>query len=453
MMSGLAEMSVAHGRTTVSSAVQKIGRYRIKILAVVWIVYVINYFDKMAVLNLLPLIRQELNVDYGTIGFAASLFFFAYALAQLPAGMLADKFGPKKVMYFAITVFSFFTFFTGIIHSVTTFVLVRLGLGFGEGFHFTPSIRTISDWFPPKEKGRATSFFTTSWTVAPAIGAIIITSMAAAWGWRAVFFTLSIPGFLGMAALWYWMRNTPEDAHAEGRVSTAELQYIREGLATQAQAGAPKAPYSVVAKDPHLWVITGIVFLKTFVYWGAATWLSSFLVEEHGFSLTAMGLLASLPFFVGFVSQMSSGWIMDKVTGGKAKPIFLVAFGMAAAVLYFVTTIPKGNVPLLVIALAILGWAIVFWDGPIYAFVQMRYPKEMVGTVTGVTQMIGQFGSFIAPTLAGFLVVAKTATTTANYTNVFLLFMGAALIGVVLSLIINEAPLKKPAESPSLAEA
>jgi len=209
----------------------------------------------------------------------------------------------------------------------------------------------------------------------------------------------------------------------------------------------------VIAKDPHLWVITGIVFLKTFVYWGAATWLSSFLVEQHGFSITTMGLLASLPFFVGFASQMSSGWIMDKVTGGKAKPIFLTAFTMAAAVLYFVTTIPKGNVPLLVIALAILGWAVVFWDGPIYAFVQMRYPKEMIGTVTGVTQMIGQFGSFFAPTIAGFLVVAKTATTDANYTNVFLLFMGAALVGVVLSFIINESPLKRTGESPVMAEA
>ncbi|MCL4534718.1 MAG: MFS transporter [Bacteroidetes bacterium] len=436
-----------------SSALEKIGRYRIKVLAVVWLLYVINYFDKMAVLNLLPLIRQELNVDYGTIGFAASLFFFAYALAQLPAGVLADKFGPKKVMYFAITVFSFFTFFTGIIQNVTAFILVRLGLGFGEGFHFVPSIRTISDWFPPKEKGRATSFFTTSWTVAPAIGAIMITSIAAAWGWRAVFFTLAVPGFLGIFALWYWMRNTPEEAHAEGRVSKAELEYIKEGLATQAQAGSPKAPFSVVAKDPHLWVITSIVFIKTFVYWGAATWLSSFLVEQHGFSITTMGLLASLPFFVGFVSQMSSGWIMDKITGGKAKPIFITAFTLLAAVLYFVTTIPKGDVTLLIMALAVQGWAVVFYDGPIYAFVQMRYPKEMIGTVTGITQMIGQFGSFVAPTIAGFLVIAKTATSAANYTNVFLLFMVAALVGIALSLVISESPLKKTTESPALAEA
>src|SRR5690348_16806474 len=122
---------------------QKPGYYRVVILLVVWALYVINYFDKMAVLYLLPAIRTDLQLTHEVIGFAASLFFFAYALAQLPAGMLADKFGPKKVMYFAITVFSFFTFLTGTVKSLTTFVLVRLGLGFGEGFHFVPSIRAI----------------------------------------------------------------------------------------------------------------------------------------------------------------------------------------------------------------------------------------------------------------------------------------------------------------------
>ena len=94
---------------SVNSAGNKRGKYRIAVLVVVWLLYVINYFDKMAVLNLLPYIRKDLGLTPATVGFAASLFFFAYALAQLPAGMLADKFGPKRVMYFAITVFTIST--------------------------------------------------------------------------------------------------------------------------------------------------------------------------------------------------------------------------------------------------------------------------------------------------------------------------------------------------------
>lgn len=428
-----------------ATAAPPAGRVRITILLVVWGLYVINYFDKMAVLYLLPAIRSELHLSHEVVGFAASLFFFAYALAQLPAGMLADKFGPKKVMYFAITVFTFFTFLTGMVKSLTTFILARLGLGFGEGFHFVPSIRAISDWFPPKEKGRATSFFTTSWTVAPAFSAIVITTIAAAWGWRSVFYLLSIPGAFGMIALWYFMKDTPEVALQAGRISRAEFDYIKGGVTAAAPGvkAQPTAGFKEISKDPQLWIITAIVFFKTFVYWGAASWLSSFLVEQHGFNLAKMGLLASLPFFVGFVSQMCSGWMMDKVTKSKAKPLIFSSFAGIAMVLGLITLIPKGSIGLLIFALTLMGFFIVFWDGPIYAFVQMRYPKNLVGTVAGVTQMVGQFGSFVAPTIAGFLVLAG-AGGTANFTKVFLLFMSISIMGAVLALFMNESPMVVP---------
>lgn len=431
---------------------QKRGNYRIKVLVVIWILYVINYFDKMAVLYLLPSIRTELGLSYEMVGFAASLFFFAYALAQLPAGMLADRFGPKRVMYFAISVFTFFTFLTGRVQSLTTFILVRLGLGFGEGFHFVPSIRTISDWFPASEKGRATSFFTTSWTVAPAIGAIIITFIAGNWGWRSVFYVLSVPGLFGIIALWYYMKDTPEQALKEGRLNEAEFEYIKGTAAEKAAVAAQSKPqYGIVMRDPQLWIITSIVFIKTFVYWGAATWLSSFLVEQHGFNIKTMGLLASLPFFVGIAGQMCSGWMMDKVTKSKAKPLILGAFTALAGVLYFVTLIPKGDMTLLIGALTLQGFLIVFYDGPIYAYIQMRYPKSLVGTVTGVTQMIGQFGSFVAPTVAGFLVLGG-ASGSANFTNVFLLFMAASIVGALLTLFINEKPMKQNVEQADVAD-
>ncbi len=243
------------------------------------------------------------------------------------------------------------------------------------------------------------------------------------------------------------MKDTPEQAYAAGRISKEELDYIKDGAAANVTAAKPKARYRDVAGDPQLWIITAIVFIKTFVYWGAATWLSSFLVEQHGFNIKTMGLLSALPFAVGFLGQMVSGWMVDKVTKSKAKPLMIAAFTGLAVVLFFVSLVPKGNIPLLILTLAIQGFFIVFYDGPIYVFVQMRYPKELIGTVTGVTQTVGQFGSFIAPTVAGFLVV--TGTGTSNFTSVFRLFMVAAIVGIVLSLMINESPLKQEASRES----
>lgn len=418
----------------------KRGHYRIIVLITIWALYIINNLDKTAVLTLLPYIRKELGLSPATVGFAASLFFLAYALVQLPAGMLADKYGQKKVMTFAITVFTFFTFLTGRVTSLATFIAVRVGLGFGEGFHFVPSIRTISEWFPKKEKGRATAFFMTTITIGPAIGAVIITGIAASWGWRSVFYTLSVPGVLGILLLWYFMKDSPEKAHKEGKISKEELDYIREDSA--ATNVINKANLGIIAKDPQLWIITAIVFVKTSVHWGTATWISSWLVEQHGFNIKTMGLLASLPWVIGFLSQMVSGWMLDKVTKSKSKPLLIFAFTGLSVILFFVTIIPKGSIPLLILGLVILGFFDAFYDPPIYTYVQMRYPQELIGTATGFTQAIGQFGSFITPTVAGFLIVTGGASGIANYSKVFYLFMTIAIIGAILSILIKESPLK-----------
>lgn len=112
----------------------------------------------MAVLTFLPFIQEDLNLTPVEVGQLASVFFFAYAAAQISAGYLADKIGPKKVMYIAILVFTVITALTGAVKNFTQFLLLRIGLGFGEGHHFAPAIRAINNWFPQNEKGRATSF-------------------------------------------------------------------------------------------------------------------------------------------------------------------------------------------------------------------------------------------------------------------------------------------------------
>ncbi|MGI9860872.1 MFS transporter [Moorella naiadis] len=427
-------------------------RYRYVILVTVWLLYVINYFDKIAVLNLLPFIRNDLGLSHEVIGLAASLFFLAYAIMQIPAGIAADKWGPKIVMGVSIVAFTCFSFLTGVIKSLTQFIIVRLGLGVGEGLHFSPSIRAIGDWFPPQEKGRATAFFTTSWTIAPAIIPVVVAFITAAWGWRMVFYLLAIPGIVGVLVLKFYMYNKPEEALQAGRINQEEYNYIKKQDMVKANTNTAvkvKPDFKEVAGDPYLWVITAIVFCKTSVYWGTTTWLTSYLVEQHGFNIKAMGFLAAIPFLVGLLGQMLGGTLMDKVFNSKARPVLSLAFFALAVVLYAVNLIPKGNIPILIIVFGLLGMFVVMYDGPIYAFVQLRYPNEMVGTVTGITQGIGQFGGFVAPIIAGFLIVTKA--TGISYHNVFLYFAGMAIIGTLLSLSLNEKPIiVRPAKNSSM---
>ena len=422
---------------TVQSGTKKIWGYRHVILVVLWLVYIINYFDRISVLTFLPLIRADLTLTHEQIGLAASIFFFAYALAQVSAGILADKFGAKRVMSIAIIVFTAVTFVTGLVRSYSQFIIIRLGLGLGEGHHFSPANKTISDWFPKSEKGRATAFFSTTWAFAPAIIPVVITFVAAAMGggWREIFYILALPGIFGIAILWYFVSDKPETMLQKGRLSQEEYDYIKAGLVSDESDHVEKLGVRVILKDPNLWLYSLQLFFLLAIYWGSTSWISSFLYEQHGFSLKTMGLLASLPYAVAIISTMLGGTLMDKFFH-RTKPVALVSFLAAIPILMYLGQVPKGETTTLIIMLILNGFFVNMVWGVIYAYPQLRYPKEVVGSAVGLANGIGQLGAFLSPLLAGYL-VQKTATGI-SYDKVFLMFAGCAACAAVVTCLLKE---------------
>jgi sugar phosphate permease len=422
--------------------------YRWTILFVLWLLYLINYFDRTAVLTFLPVISEDLHMNHAQTGVAASVFFFAYAIAQVLAGWLADKIGPKKVMSIAIVVFTFVTFVTGLAQSFTQFVLIRFGLGIGEGHHFAPANRSIADWFPRHEKGRATSFFSTTWAVGPAIIPITVTWLAVAMGgWRPVFYVLAVPGLIGILVLVKLMIDSPRKAVELGKIDQSEADYIAEGIPQETVVKfETKKALSFLFRDKTFIAYCIMLFCALAIYWGSTSWISSFLMEQHGFSLKSMGALVSLPYAIAFISMMCGGVAMDKWFKSKAKPILMASFLPAIPILFYLGAVPKGHISTLVVMLMLNGFFVNLFWGVIYAYPQVRYPKEIVGTAIGVSNGFGQLGSFMAPLVAGFLVVVKGSVT--SYTNVFIFFAALALIAAIFAFMLDE----KPIDSAKLSE-
>ncbi len=418
--------------------------YRMVIVLILWLLYLINYLDRTSVLTLLPVIRTDLNITHGQAGLIASIFFVGYAIAQVIAGMLADRIGSKKVMSIAICIFTFVTFATGMVRSFSTFVLLRLGLGLGEGCHFAPASRTIADWFPNNEKGRATSFFSTTFMVGPAVVPILATGLAAAFGsWRPVFYILGIPGVIGIFLLWYFVSSTPEEElRKKGRISQEEYDYIISNLNTtrsETNKMATSKALKVLFTDISFIAYCVMLFFNLAIIWGELVWISSFLFEQHGFSLKTMGLLASAPSIIGVIALLIGGFLVDKVFHGKVKWILATGFLPCIPIFLLLSSVPKGHVLTLIVALLLMGFFSNIQGGAIYTYPQMRFPKEMVGTAIGVSNGFGQLGSFCAPFAAGFM-VKTSASGAVSYTNVFIMFAVFALIAGVLSLCLNEKP-------------
>ncbi|WP_018130423.1 MFS transporter [Effusibacillus pohliae] len=417
--------------------------YRHIVLLIVWLLYIINYFDRLSVLTFLPYIQKDLNLTPVEVGQLASVFFFAYALAQVTAGFLADKFGSKRVMNCAILVFTAITALTGAVKSFGQFIALRIGLGLGEGHHFAPAVRTINNWFPVTERGRATSFFATSWAVAPAIVPVLVTSLAAyffAGQWRPVFYFLALPGLIGMWALWYFVSDSPQEMLAKGRLRQEEYDHIL--VTGTAAAGDDSGKdsrnknYAVFLKDGHFYVYCVALFCQLAVYWGSTTWLTSFLVQQHGMDIKKMGFFASAPYIVAFFAMMLGGWLMDKVFH-RMKPVALIAYLGCIPVLWILGTVGKEQTGLLLTMLLLSGFFINLNFGSIYAYIQKRYPKEVVGGATGLANGIGQMGSFVSPLVAGYLVKVGP-NGTQDFRMVFVFFALASAVAALSSLILKE---------------
>lgn len=431
-----------------SASVGRIWRYRYVLLVVIWLIYIINYFDRLAVLTFLPFIQEDLSLTPAQVGWLASTFFFAYALAQVSAGYLADKFGPKKIMYVAIVVFTFVTALTGLVRTYWQFILLRIGLGLGEGHHFAPSVRNIANWFPNSERGQATSFFTTSWSVAPIIVPLVVTSVSAYFfggDWRPIFFLLAIPGFIGIALLWYFVSDSPEEMRARGRLSEGEYRHIVEGRAAAAEQGETEGTtadgegnrkgYGLFLRDPYYYLYVTALFCQLGIYWGTLTWLSTFLVSQHGLDIKQLGFFASAPYIVALIATLLGGYLMDKVFG-RMRPVAIIAYVGSIPALFILGGI--GNQPALLLTMLLVSQFFANLNfGAIYAFLQKRYPREVVGSAAGLSNGIGQLGAFIAPLAAGYLVVVG-ADGSQSFGRVFTFFAGLAAVALICSLFLKE---------------
>ncbi|QRG66296.1 MFS transporter [Brevibacillus choshinensis] len=426
-----------------SAAVKKAWGYRYVVLFILWLLYIINYFDRVAVLTFLPFIQKDMNLTPVEVGQIASAFFFAYAIGQITSGFLADKFGPKKVMNVAIITFTLVTVVTGFVKNFGQFIAVRIGLGLGEAHHFPPAAKAISNWFPYSQRGTALSIFNTSNYVGLAIVPIVLTNLSATLfdgQWRPVFYTLAIPGAIGVLLLWLFFKDTPDEMYKKGRVSQEEMDLIRadKGV-TMPEATTEKGRNKVYLKDSTFYIICLIMFCQMGILWGFTTWLSTFLVKQHGFNIKEMGYVASLPSVISIVSILLGGWLMDKL--GRMKPIALIANLGCIPVLWMIGTVEKGNVPVLLAMLFLSGFFVAFNSGSVTAALQKRYPSEVVGGATGLVNGSGQLGAFLTPLVAGYLVNVGSGGSF-DFTNVFMYFSALAGLAAISALFLKEKPIE-----------
>ena len=379
--------------------------------------------DRSAVSVANPLIRHDLGLSVGEMGLLLSAFAWSYGLAQLPAGILVDRLGARRMLGAGLVVWSVAQMASALSLTLVQFMAARAALGLGESPMYTGGTRVCADWYPERERTLPVAVFNASASLGPAVAPALLTALMASFGWRAMF---TVIGGLGVLIAVGWLAAYRGPAAAG--LSPAERIAIG--------GGEPEPPAPILRnagkllRQRSVWGMTIGFFGVIYMTWLFATWLPGYLEAQRHLSVEAAGLLSSIPLAAGFVGALMGGVVSDRLgrTGMDARQAcrLPVIWGLVGTAGF---TLAGAYAPSTTLALALLSGGVFLANLASscgWALGAVMVPPAEVGTLEAIQNIGGSLGGALAPLLTGYAVEA-----TGSFVPALGLAAGIAVLGAV----------------------
>ncbi|WP_153557423.1 MFS transporter [Roseimaritima sediminicola] len=389
-------------------------RTRWVLLALLVVSILVNYIDRGALSVAIPSMEAEFSLSDSQKGMLLSAFFWTYALLQLPAGWLVDRYDVKWVYAAGYLVWTIATALTGLVNGFVLLIAARLLLGIGESAAYPAISRLIVENYPEHQRGTANALIDAGTKIGPALSILAGGLLVDQFGWRALFLVLGVGGVFWLLP---WIRlipNRPKQVVVDADEAPQDLQ---------------RPPTATVLLHRSVWGTSLGMFSLGYVWYFLLTWLPSYLMDTHGFDLKAIALLAALPFLAMAVATVMAGMAADRLItrGGSPtvvrKGFALSGFVLAAGCLVAASLVDSSTVcvALLVAACCALG----MFTGNVWAMTQtMAGPAA--GSWTGIQNCIGNMGGVTSPLVAGWTVQQTGSYQTAFYAAAAVMLVGTA---------------------------
>ena len=336
--------SQATAEAPVDAAMSRPARsgFRWVVLTLCFLIYLVAGADRANIGVVVPYMKKDFELSNTDIGALASLFFFGYAIIQVPFGLLFQRYGVRWMFSLAMLATSVATLFMGFAGSALQLKVGRTVLGFAEGPINIGILTVINRWFPPREKGTATGVFMASIKAAPALVPPVSALIIYYYGWREVFYVFAAPGVLLAVAWLVLVKDTPrasrfcsdaEIDHIEMRQPATSVEAAVSGRAKpmprldrliRARVCEPLSSTRDVLRSWDVWACALGYFFMVGIAYAIMTWVPTYLVNVKKYPLFAMGFVASTPWIGAVLGNVIGGLVSDRLLGGRRKPMMLL---------------------------------------------------------------------------------------------------------------------------------
>jgi ACS family hexuronate transporter-like MFS transporter len=402
----------------------------------------INYLDRTSLSVAGPTLKEQLHIGEQQYSYVISCFQVSY-LVMLPfAGRALDWLGTKRGFSLAVVWWSIANMLHAFARTAFSFSIFRSLLAVGEAANFPGIAKTISEWFPARERTMATGIA----NVGAGTGAMIATPLVAwiiyRFGWQEAFV---ITGAIGFIWLIFWMILYKPPAQ-NSFITSEELTYINEGQKElQAEdAGRQKGVWKLVLSQRNFWGIALARFVSEPSWSFFSYWIPFYFVTQRGVNLKQFAVFGWLPFLAADLGSLAGGFLSPfyQKLGFKVLTARKLSMTTAALIMPFAVLIIKAPTA---------GWAI-FWfccgafghqciSATLLTLPVDLFPKRTVATANGLSSSSAVLGGVLFTLAVGWLV------THVGYAPVFITIAFLDLIGAAILWTVVCEP---KAETPSI---
>jgi len=386
-----------------------VGRSRVRVLLVfmLFVLSAVAYLDRVNISVAGVQMRAEYGIDQVRLGWVFSAFLVGYALFQVPAGWLATRLGPRRVLTLAILWWALFTALTALVspawgNIVTLLIVVRAALGAGESVVYPAGNQFLARWIPAEERGKANGWIFAGVGAGSGIAPPLVTWIVAVGGWRASFYICALIGLV-IGGCWYLLaRDRPEE---HPRVDSAELAHIRSGLPAAIAGQREPTPWKAILTSRNVWALFASYFAFGYVVWLFFSWFFIYLAEARNLDLKSSAIYGMLPFIAMTLCCLAGGAINDRLAATRGlywgRCILSVAsFLLTSAFLFAGPTVTSTG-----IAVAILtgGAGAMYLSQSSFWSVTADIAGQHTGVVSGFMNMGCQVGGAITASLTPWI--------------------------------------------------
>jgi len=370
------------------------------------------------------------------LGVLGSAYFYAYAFMQLPTGLMADSWGPRKTVSAFFILAGIGSVLMGVAPNLPVAVAGRILIGIGVSTVFVCNFKLLSEWFTVRQFVIMGSAFMAMGGLGALSSSAPLAWISNAVGWRMTLIAVGIITLVMAGLVYAFVRNRPSD------MGLAPVRPDHE--TAQAKIGLLSGMKMVVLSG-RFWPIAIWAFCVVGLSFAVGgLWGGPYLMHVYGLSKSAAGAVLSTFAVAMIFGSPLLGWSANRY--GR-KPVLIgcsaILIVVTGTMYWFVDTLPLAALYFLFFWFFITGGAI----GPVVAAVSKElFPISISGTSVGVVNLFPFAGTTFFQILIGAVLTARSqgqgTYATAGYQIMFLICLAGAVVSLAAALLMRETFVK-----------